>query len=107
METTAPIFSTSSFREADWHGKPFPAGLFRSSFDIPADLLNDGTHRVQLDIRKNERDLVFHMDDVLVFDVLDAVEERTVWFGKWIGTVRPTFEWQTGLIEEPAVESAR
>lgn len=102
-----PIFSTSSLREADWHGKPFPAGLFRSSFDIPAGLLNDGTHRVQLYIRKNERDLLFHMEDILVFDVLDAVEERTVWFGKWIGTVRPTFEWQTGMIEEPAAESAR
>jgi len=106
-EEGVPIFSTSSFREADWHGKPFPAGLFRSSFDIPADLLNDGTHRVLLEIRKNERDLVFHMEDILVFDVLDAVEERTVWFGKWIGAVRPTFEWQTGMIEEPAIESVR
>jgi lipopolysaccharide transport system ATP-binding protein len=106
-EEGAPIFSTSSFREQDWHGKPFPAGLFRSSFDIPADLLNDGTHRLQLDIRKNERDHIFHMDDILVFDVLDAVEERTAWFGKWVGAVRPTFEWQTGLIEEPVAELAR
>jgi lipopolysaccharide transport system ATP-binding protein len=113
-EEGTAIFSTNSFREAEWHGKPFPAGLFRSSFDIPPDLLNDGVHRLQLDIRKNERDLVFHIDDILVFDVLDAVEERTAWFGKWIGTVRPTFEWQTGLIEEPApadvpglIESAR
>ena len=97
-EEGSPIFSTASFREPEWHGKPFPAGLFRSSFEIPADLLNDGVHRVQLDIRRNERDLVFHMDDILVFDVLDAVEERTAWFGKWIGTVRPQLRWQTALV---------
>jgi lipopolysaccharide transport system ATP-binding protein len=106
-EEGVPIFSTSSFREADWHGKPSPAGLFHSSFDIPADLLNDGTHRVQLEIRKTERDLIFHMEDILVFDVLDAVEEGTVWFGKRIGAVRPAFEWQTDLIDEPAIESVR
>ncbi len=113
-EEGSAIFSTASFREPK-----FPAGLFRSSFEIPADLLNDGVHRVQLEIRRNERDLVFHMDDILVFDVLDAVEERTAWFGKWIGTVRPQLGWQTalitGLIGEPSrpdipselIESAR
>jgi len=106
-EEGVPIFSTSSFRGADWNGQPLPAGLFRSSFDIPADLLNDGTHRVQLEIRKSERDLVFYMEDILVFDVLDAVEERAVWFGKRIGAVRPTFEWQTAMIEEQALESVR
>ena len=106
-EEGVPIFSTSSFRGADWNGQPLPAGLFRSSFDIPADLLNDGTHRVQLEIRKSERDLVFYMEDILVFDVLDAVEERAVWFGKRIGAVRPAFEWQTAMIEEQALESVR
>jgi lipopolysaccharide transport system ATP-binding protein len=95
-----PIFSTSSSQEPGWRGKPFPIGLFRSAFDIPADLLNDGVHRVQLHIRRNERELVYHLDDILVFDVLDAVDERTVWFGKWVGAVRPPLEWQTGLIEE-------
>lgn len=95
-----PIFSTSSSQEPGWRGKPFPAGLFRSSFDIPADLLNDGVHRVQLHIRWNEKELVYHLDDVLVFDVLDAVDERTVWFGKWVGAVRPPLEWRTGMVEE-------
>jgi lipopolysaccharide transport system ATP-binding protein len=95
-----PIFSTSSARDPEWHNKPFPAGLFRSSFDIPADLFNDGVHRVQLDIRRNQKELIYHLEDILVFDVLDAVEERTAWFGKWIGAVRPPLEWRTGMIEE-------
>jgi lipopolysaccharide transport system ATP-binding protein len=101
-----PIFSTSSARDPEWHNKPFPAGLFRSSFDIPADLFNDGVHRVQLDIRRNQKELLFHSDDILVFDVLDAVEERTAWFGKWIGAVRPPLEWRTGMIEEHALLSS-
>jgi lipopolysaccharide transport system ATP-binding protein len=95
-----PIFSTSSSQEPGWRDRPFPAGLYRSSFDIPADLLNDGVHRVQLHIRKNEKELVYHLEDILVFEVLDAVDERTVWFGKWVGAVRPPLQWQTGLIEE-------
>jgi lipopolysaccharide transport system ATP-binding protein len=95
-----PIFSTSSATDPQWCDKPFPTGLFRSSFDIPADLFNDGVHRVQLDIRRNRRELICRLDDILVFDVLDAVEERTDWFGKWIGAVRPPLEWQTGMIDE-------
>lgn len=95
-----PIFSTSSSRDPEWRGKPFPAGLFRSSFEIPGDLFNDGVHRVELKIRRDEKELVYQHDDVLVFDVFDAVEEGTVWFGKWVGAVRPPLQWQTGLIEE-------
>jgi lipopolysaccharide transport system ATP-binding protein len=95
-----PIFSTSSSRDPEWHSKPFPAGLFRSSFEIPGDLFNDGVHRVELKIRRNEKELVYQHDDVLVFDVLDAPEERTAWFGKWVGAVRPPLQWRTGMIEE-------
>jgi len=95
-----PIFSTSSATDPQWCDKPFPAGLFRSSFDIPADLFNDGVHRVQVDIRRNRKELLCRLDDILVFDVLDAVEERTDWFGKWIGAVRPPLEWQTGMVDE-------
>ena len=70
-------------------GQSLPAGLYRSSFEIPGDLLNDGVHRVDLNIRRNERQLVYRLDDVLVFDVLDVAEERMGFFGKSIGAVRP------------------
>jgi lipopolysaccharide transport system ATP-binding protein len=90
-----PIFSTAS-----GSGQPLAAGLYRSSFEIPGSLLNDGVHRVELIIRHNERQPVFRLDDVLVFDVLDAAEERVGFFGKWIGAVRPPLTWQTTLIEE-------
>jgi lipopolysaccharide transport system ATP-binding protein len=90
-----PIFSTAS-----GNGQSFPAGLYRSSFEIPGNLLNDGVHRVELHIRRNERQLVYRLDDVLVFDVLDVAEERMGFFGKQAGAVRPPLAWQTTLIEE-------
>ncbi|HEV7571590.1 MAG TPA: ABC transporter ATP-binding protein [Thermoanaerobaculia bacterium] len=92
-----PIFSTSSGPST---GQSFPAGLYRSSFEIPGDLLNDGVHRVELNIRRNERQLVYRLDDVLVFDVLDSAEDRMGSFGKRVGAVRPPLLWQTALVEE-------
>jgi lipopolysaccharide transport system ATP-binding protein len=92
-----PIFSTSSGR---WTEQSLPAGLYRSSFEIPGDLLNDGVHRVELNIRRNERQLVYRLDDILVFDVLDSAEERNGFFGKSIGAVRPPLAWQNALLEE-------
>ena len=104
-----PIFSTTSSRDRDWLGKPFPTGLYRSSFEIPANLLNNGVHRVELRIRKNQRDLVHEFNDVLVFEVLDDAEEGAFWFGKPVGAVRPPIEWRTVSIEEQQslVESVR
>jgi lipopolysaccharide transport system ATP-binding protein len=90
-----PIFSTTS-----GSGQSLRAGLYRSSFEIPGDLLNDGVHRVELNIRRNERQLVYRLDDVLVFDVLDVAEDRMGFFGKQVGAVRPPLAWQTALVEE-------
>jgi lipopolysaccharide transport system ATP-binding protein len=101
-----PIFSTTSSRDPEWHGKPFPAGLYRSSFEIPANLLNNGVHRVELRIRKNQRDLVHEFSDILVFEVLDDAEEGAFWFGKPVGAVRPPLEWRTEAVEE-LIESVR
>jgi lipopolysaccharide transport system ATP-binding protein len=94
-----PIFNTGPNREPVWNGKPFPAGLFRSSFQIPGDLLNDGTHRVHLYVVKDQSTVIFDTDDVLVFDVEDRFEQRAGWYGKWIGAVRPSLQWKTELIE--------
>jgi lipopolysaccharide transport system ATP-binding protein len=94
-----PIFNTGSGREPVWHGKPFPAGLFRSTFHIPGDLLNDGTHRVHLYVIKDLTVIIYDIDDIVIFDVEEEAERRGGWYGKWIGAVRPNLEWKTNLIE--------
>jgi lipopolysaccharide transport system ATP-binding protein len=90
-----PIFSTASA-----NGQSLAAGLYRSSFEIPGNLLNDGVHRVELHIRRNERQIIYRHDDILVFDVLDVAEDRMGFFGKHAGAVRPPLPWQTMFIEE-------
>jgi lipopolysaccharide transport system ATP-binding protein len=93
------VFNTGPVVEPVWYGRPFPAGLFRSVCRIPGDLLNDGTHSVQLLVIKNEGQIIFQYEDALIFDVLDSVEIRGGWLGKWEGAVRPNLEWSTELVE--------
>jgi lipopolysaccharide transport system ATP-binding protein len=89
------VFNAVPIHEADWHGKPFPAGLFRSVCYIPGDLMNDGMHRVELLIVKDEGVVLHKEDDVVVFDVRDAIEMRGGWHGRWVGVVRPSLKWTT------------
>jgi lipopolysaccharide transport system ATP-binding protein len=94
-----PIFNTGSGGEPVWDSKPFPVGLFRSRFHIPGDLLNDGTHRVHLYVVKDQSVVIFGIEDILVFDV-EETSERSGWYGKWVGAVRPSLAWQTELLTE-------
>jgi len=101
-----PIFNTGSGAEPVWHGRPFPAGVFRSVFHIPAELLNDGTHRVHLYVIKDQSVTIYDNDDILVFDVEDSFEARTGWYGKWMGAVRPNLKWETEFLEEGEVAAS-
>lgn len=88
-------FGTGTAREPMWHGRPFPAGLFRSVCHVPGDLLNSGMHRVLLLIVKNQGSIIYRHQDALTFEVLDSVETRGAWYGKRVGVVRPMLEWTT------------
>src|SRR5688572_29746287 len=101
----SPIFNTGSGKEPVWHGRPFPKGLFGSVCTIPGDLLNDGTHRVHLYIVKNQTEVVYQLEDVLVFDVEDSARDRGAWFGKWQGAVRPNLPWRTELLSKEIMNS--
>ena len=98
-EDGSPIFNTGSGRDSHWHGRPFPAGLFRSAFHIPGDLLNDGTHRVHLYVVRDQSEVIYDLGDVLVFEVADTPREGGGSYGKWLGAVRPKLDWETELIE--------
>jgi lipopolysaccharide transport system ATP-binding protein len=86
------LFTTgTNFRpESDERG--VPAGDYRCVCYVPADLLNDGMHRVSVYVTRNGQTVVQH-EDALVFDVHDAVDLRGGWHGKWVGAVRPMLEW--------------
>jgi lipopolysaccharide transport system ATP-binding protein len=97
-ESGVTAFNTAPMNESVWNGKPFPRGLFRSVCHIPGDLLNDGMHSVQLLIIKNAGQILFKMEDALVFEVRD--HPRHGWLGKWPGAVRPNLEWTTELVND-------
>jgi lipopolysaccharide transport system ATP-binding protein len=96
------VFASVPLREAVWHGRPFPAGLFRSICRVPGDLLNDGVHRALLLVVRDESEVVFSFEDALIFDVLDSAERRGEWHGKWPGAVRPDLEWETRRLDAEA-----
>ncbi|MDP8910296.1 MAG: ABC transporter ATP-binding protein [Chloroflexota bacterium] len=89
------VFNAVPVAETEWRGRPFPRGLFRDRCHVPANLLNDGVHRIELLVVEDSARVVHRMDDVLVFEVRDAAEDRAGWYGRWPGAVRPRLAWET------------
>lgn len=81
--------------------RPLPAGLLRSRFVVPGDLLNTGTHRIHLGVYLGAAIKPFILEDLLVFDVQDASDLRGLYHGDWPGAIRPDLQWTTELIEAP------
>jgi lipopolysaccharide transport system ATP-binding protein len=95
------IFATAPFHEPIWQGRPFPRGLFHSMCHVPGGLLNSGIHRVCVLIVKDGLNVIRRLDDILIFDVSDAIEARGscgAWHGRWQGAVRPNLKWDTELL---------
>ncbi len=86
-------------------GRPLSRGLYGSACVIPGGLLNDGTHRVELQIVKDEGVIIYEHADLLTFDVVDSLTGRGAWYGDWPGAVRPQLDWQTDSIEEGVTAS--
>jgi lipopolysaccharide transport system ATP-binding protein len=80
-------------------GRPLDKGLFRSACTIPGDLLNDGRHAVELQVVKDEGNIIYRHSDILVFDVIDSQEGRGAWYGRWPGAVRPLLRWETEQVD--------
>ena len=74
--------------------KVYPKGLVKGTCFIPANFLNDGVCRVRLLIVRDKSVALIDLDNVAIFEVLD-IEREGAWYGKWLGVVRPTFEWET------------
>jgi lipopolysaccharide transport system ATP-binding protein len=86
------VFNTGSLAQS------FPSGLVCGSFVIPGDFLNDDTYTVRVLIVKDTSVALLDVSDVLMFEVRDS-DRQGNWYGKWIGTVRPKFDWQVSVEE--------
>jgi lipopolysaccharide transport system ATP-binding protein len=66
-------------------------GVIKGICHIPGDFLNDAVYRVRILIVKDGRG-IFDEEDMVSFEVFEG-ERNGDWHGKWIGVVRPKFEW--------------
>jgi lipopolysaccharide transport system ATP-binding protein len=96
------VFTTATVNEPRWHGKEFPAGLYRSVCQVPGGFLNDGSYRAKLLVVHDLTHLLYHHEDIVVFEVHDSTEGRGKWYGQWPGVVRPELEWATEQIQPAA-----
>jgi lipopolysaccharide transport system ATP-binding protein len=92
------VFSSGRVKSTSWPRGEVPVGLFRDVCFIPGDLLNDGIHRVEITISRDEKS-IYHCEDLLLFAIRDSLERRGSWYGKWPGVIRPLLEWKNELIE--------
>ena len=72
--------------------KRFPPGLIRQRCQIPANLLNDGSYTLRVVLIQDTNAGLLDQSNLLQFEVHDVKREGD-WYGKWIGVVRPQFEW--------------
>jgi lipopolysaccharide transport system ATP-binding protein len=89
--------------------RSYPNGLIRSVCHIPANLLNDNTYRVRLLIVKDTSTPLLDVDNIAMFQIHDKERDGN-WYGKWVGVIRPKFEWSSefcGTIEkEDAIQDS-
>jgi lipopolysaccharide transport system ATP-binding protein len=74
----------------DWHGKPRPAGLYRSSCTLPAHLLNEHRYFVNVFIMVDDAQVAVAAHNAIAFQAHDDE-----FHGSLMGVVRPRLAWRT------------
>ena len=74
-------------------------GEYEVIVTIPGNLLNDGTHKINLSIVKDHKYVIHRLKDFIFFEIFDGVREIE-WHGKWDGFVRPKLKWEIKHGEE-------
>lgn len=95
-----------SARDTDpkWLGQPRPAGIYKTTATIPANLLAEGTHVVTVAL-STMSPLRVHCTapDAVAFEVIENMSARTArgdYAGSIPGAVRPLLSWQNEVLEK-------
>jgi lipopolysaccharide transport system ATP-binding protein len=65
---------------------------------IPANYLNDGNYTIDVYYVKDKSTVLFLHKESIHFEIFDIAREDSTWYGKWIGAVRPTLQWDFNKI---------
>lgn len=79
-------------------GKPHQVGRYRTTCIIPQNFLNDANYTLSAFLVWDASNIVDEKRDCLRFSGLDDGSMREEFIGKWIGVVRPRFQWNTETI---------
>ena len=86
----------------EWAGKPYPAGLFRTTCVLPGSLLNDGWYSINVIVLTDVTRAEVFAREVISFNVVETGEMRGAYLGHILGVVRPKLAWQTMCLEKGA-----
>jgi len=90
-ERSVLVFVTSSIDKSQ---PSLQNGLYRATFKIPKNLLNQGTYTfIRLLFVKDYGRVVFEYPNVLTFDIIKPGTGRLGWMGAKEGIVRPVLPW--------------
>ncbi|WP_217921338.1 ABC transporter ATP-binding protein [Miltoncostaea oceani] len=94
------VFNAAPLDSTPGRGLPRPAGLYREVCSVPARLMNDGVHTVEMLVVRNDTEVVFGLSELVTFNIRDDLEGRGSWYGGWAGAVRPRLDWSSDLVQE-------
>ena len=94
-ERGVTVFSSASVEDPNWNNTEHPAGLFRTTCRIPANLLNNGMYHVNLIGVLGGNQAIYRHEQILAFEVVDSGKRAGSWYGKEPGIIRPSLDWMT------------
>jgi len=96
VEVFASFNSPSASSGSDkYYGVPLQKGVYNSSIVIPGNFLNDNTYFADVYLSKYLQEIYTYAEKAILFNGIDSGEMSKEYHNKWIGVVRPKFEWHT------------
>jgi lipopolysaccharide transport system ATP-binding protein len=111
-ESGETIFVSMDSADSPWRERPAPAGLYRARCEVPANLLNEGTMRVEyLICTRPTSTLYVTYPDAISFNMTDDMEEagaRGNWIREWPASIiRPRLNWAVEHVPSTEMEDER
>ncbi len=102
LEDNVVAFTSGSYLSPEWNHFSSKKGVIRSVCEVPGNLLNTSTYKVNIFFVRNMRGIVYKMPSAIIFSVLENEGREFGWLGKIPGVIKPVLKWQSEFIPENA-----
>lgn len=79
-------------------------GFYRTVGVFPKNILNTKKYVLSVQFGRNQRELLYRMEDILTFEVEKSLKTEGANFSGLPGVIHPKCEWQTTVMGESSVE---